>query len=854
MKITIVVLCCVSIIFSCKEKQNPNTLLSPGVSIDLANYRKTQVDNVVYKLLFNIPKKQEDSIPSTLKLMLDINNLEHPLYLDFNVNTSHIKQITANQNSIPIKHEQEHIIIDVPFLKLGKNTIDINFIAGEQSLNRNSDYLYTLLVPDRARTLFPCLDQPNIKARYTLEITTPKDWKVLSTASLALKEENNETVTHKFNTSNVISSYLFSFVAGVFKETNTTLDGLKMNMLYRETDSAKIATSNPEIFKLHSQSVAFLKDYTQYDFPFEKLDLAVIPAFQYGGMEHVGAVQYRESRLYLDQNATQKQILRRCKLIAHETAHMWYGDLVTMDWFDDVWLKEVFANFLADKIAEPIFPEINHRLNFMSEHYPSAYSEDRTQGAVPIKQQLNNLKDAGTIYGRIVYNKSPIMMRQLEALVGEKSFKTGMRNYIKKYAFANADWNDLVTLLDAETNYDLKTWSNAWVYKSGRPVITDSIIYKNGKIAHFKIAQHAENGSKNIWPQQFNIGLVYNDSIMEVPVNITGKTLKLTQLEGLEQPKHIIYNYNAFGYGIFPLSELDAQFIPKITNNVARGYSYINLYENVLIGNINPKLAFKVLHEGIILEKNEIILNNMISSISTLFWHFISEEDRNHFTKTLESSVKQILLNDSVLPSMKKTYFGLYKRIVYSKEGTAFLYQIWNKSVVIQNLNLNETDYTNLACTLALYNHPDYKQILQTALKNISNNDRKERLRFLLPALSNTVEERDKFVQSLSEAKNREKESWVGTAMSYINHPLRQEISQKHLKFYLDLVEEIQRTGDIFFPKSWLNATIGHYSSEYAHQVVETFLKEHPDYPLTLKNKLLQASDKVYQAKQLRDQ
>ena len=179
----------------------------------------------------------------------------------------------------------------------------------------------------------------------------------------------------------------------------------------------KIEESVGEIFNIHQKSIEYLEEYTAHKFPFQKMDFATIPPFQYGGMEHVGAIQYRESSLFLDKNATQNRKLGRAKLIAHETSHMWFGDLVTMKWFNDVWMKEVFANFMADKIMNPVFPEVNHGLQFTMAHYPSAYSEDRTQGTNAIRQNLDNLKNAGSLYGRIIYNKAPIMMRQLEACI-----------------------------------------------------------------------------------------------------------------------------------------------------------------------------------------------------------------------------------------------------------------------------------------------------------------------------------------------------------------------------------------------------------------------------------------------------
>ncbi|XCF06860.1 M1 family aminopeptidase [Tamlana crocina] len=839
------------LLVSC-AKEETKSLLSPGISLELANYRKQQVSDVVYTLSFGIPEEKSEPIDAELDLSLTINDLRHPLYLDFNADSSLLKTIAVNGKTIDINHEEEHVIVASEYLKIGKNQINILFDAGEQSLNRNDDYLYTLLVPDRASTLFPCFDQPNIKAYYLLDITAPKHWKVLSGAALEVEEELEDAIRHRFKTSDLMSTYLFSFVAGEFEKTSEMLDGFNMEFLYRENGTEKIEASMEPIFKFHKQSLSFLEDYTQYPFPFQKLDFAAIPGYQYGGMEHPGAIQYRESSLFLDRHATQNQKLNRCHLIAHETAHMWFGDLVTMKWFDDVWLKEVFANFLADKISEPAFPEVNHSLNFMCEHYSSAYSEDRTKGTTPIKQPLDNLKNAGTLYGNIIYHKSPIMMRQLEALVGETGFRKGMQNYIKHFANGNADWNDLVALLDAETELDLKQWSEVWVYQPGRPIITDKVVYKDDKIESFSIEQQAEDGSDNLWPQRFSIGLVYPDSVKVVPVSLNQKSQNIAKLKGVKKPQAIIYNYDAFGYGVFPIKHLEASAIPNIQDDVARGYSYINLYENVLLGKLKPEIALGTLVQGLLTEKNELVLSMVSGYGSAIFWKYINPEKWDDLAQMMEPKLIKRLMDKALPSGLKKTIFGFYRGVAYLSSGRDMLYKIWDKSLKIENLNLNENDYTGLAATLAIYGHPEAETILHEALKDISNSDRKKRFEFLLPSLSDDEQVRDDFMQSLAQAENREKESWVISALYNTNHPLRQASAKKHLKMCLGLTEEIQKTGDIFFPKSWLNATIGNYNSNYAFEVVETFLKENPNFPTVLKNKLLQAADGVYKGKILR--
>jgi len=834
------------------QKQKESVLLENGVSEQLAIFRKQQISNVTYELLFEIPMQKQQEINSKLVLNLALSDLSQPLYLDFKEKSQNIKSIDANGKNIAIVHEKEHIIIPAENLILGKNQVIISFIAGNLSLNRNDNYLYTLLVPDRASTLFPCFDQPDIKATYQLNLNVPKDWSVLAGAEVKDKIEKGEFINYTFTESDKMSTYLFSFVAGEFKTVTQKPGNREMTMLYRENNSEKLRISTDTIFNLHQQSLEFLEKYTNYPFPFQKLDFASIPEFQYGGMEHIGAIQYRESALFLDNTATDELKLSRAKLIAHETSHMWFGDLVTMKWFDDVWMKEVFANFMADKIMNPIFPKINHNLQFFTTHYSGAFAEDRSLGTHPIKQHLANLKNAGSLYGSIIYNKAPIMMRQLEATMGKEPFQKGIEKYIKKYANDNADWNNLVEILDAETPLDIKKWSEVWVNKSGRAIFTDKIEYDpKNRIKKFEIEQKAEDKSRNIWPQVFQIGLVYKDTVKVIDVAVNDKKAVLKEVMGLEKPLNIIYNYNGFGYGVFPLDGDNLNYIATLKDEVARASTYSNLYENTLTGNVAPNKAFDCFLNGIQLEENELVLKILTNNASAVFWRFLTEKQQNATQKQFEDIVYNRLQTN--LPgNIKKTLFNLFSSIAYSDSAKAKLYQIWNKEIVIQNLKLNEDDYTNIAMNLAIFKHEKADEILAKAQKAITNPDRQKRFEFLLPSLSKEKSIRDAFMESLKEEKNREKESWVLSALGNIHHPLRQESAQKHLRFCLDLTDEIQRTGDIFFPKDWLSGTIGRYSSKYAFDEVQRFLKENPNFSPILKRKLFQATDALYRAQNIK--
>ena len=852
MKFYLPLIACFFVLISC-DKQQDKLTVEKGISLELAKYRKQQIVDVVYNLHFKIPKEKAASIDAKLEVYFTVNDLKNDVYLDFNEEASKLKLIKINGETSVINHQKEHVIIDKSKLILGDNSVEIFFDAGEKSLNRNEEFLYTLLVPDRASTLFPCFDQPDIKANYNLRITAPKDWQVLAGGLEESSLEIDGFVEHTFATTDLMSTYLFSFVAGKFTEETKKPGAFDMRFLYRENNKEKIDESVDEVFKIHQQAIDFLEDYTQVKFPFQKMDFAAIPPFQYGGMEHVGAIQYRQSSLFLDKNATENKKISRAKLIAHETSHMWFGDLVTMKWFNDVWMKEVFANFMADKIMNPVFPEVNHPLNFMMTHYPSAYSEDRTKGTNAIRQYLGNLKDAGSLYGRIIYNKAPIMMRQLEALLGEEAFKEGIQEYLKKYANSNADWNELVTILDNKSPGNIKSWSDVWVNSAGRPIFYEEIeLNEKGNVTKFVIHQKAEDGSNKVWTQSFKIKLIDKRGYQKnINIKNMGKSFDITSATKDFKPGQVLYNTNGFGYGVFPIYKDDIDAYQYINDAVSRGSQFINLYENMLVGKVTPLAVYQIYLSAIKEEKNELITNYLSGRIQTIFWTFLTEGQQNKIEKTTEQEVLK-LLESNVSKNIKRTLFGLYQSIAISDDGKEVLYKIWNNKKQINNLFLNENDFTSLAMKLAILEHPKASEILQEQQTKITNNDRLDRFKWLLPSLSSDEKVRDNFMTSLLLKENRENESWVQTALSNIHDPLRQKLAIKHLKAVLSTLEEVQLTGDIFFPKGWLASSIGKYSSEEANTILVQFLEDNPNYNPILMKKILQTTDNLTRAQKIK--
>ncbi|MHA6248234.1 M1 family metallopeptidase [Pontibacter sp. CAU 1760] len=838
----------------CSNKLAPvaeTATVETGVSKELADYRKKAISNLAYDLTLNVPADIAEPVLASESITFQLSENSRPLQLDFKAPADHLQQVTVNDKPVAIVYQHEHLVLPQSALRVGRNEVKLQFVAGNLSLNRNEDYLYTLLVPDRARTVFPVFDQPNLKATFALTLTVPKGWNALANGLLQDSLTSGNTKTYRFGASDEISTYLFSFAAGKFEQVTRKVDGRTMNFYHRETDASKLAQSLDPIFRIHGDALAFMSDYTQIPYPFQKFDFIAIPDFQYGGMEHVGAIDYKASSLFLDEGATQDQKISRANLIAHETAHMWFGDLVTMEWFDDVWMKEVFANFMADKITNVSLQDSNDDLKFLLDHFPAAYGVDRTEGANPIRQPLNNLQDAGSLYGSIIYHKAPVVMRQLERLMGETAFRQGLQEYLKTYAHQNAAWPDLIELLDARTTTDLQAWNQVWVNEPGRPVFTYDLQTTGGRIEQLELNQRGEDGSDRVWPQIFELTLVYPNHQKEITVQMDRATKTIAAAAGEPVPSYILFNSTGKGYGVFPV---DGQMLPKLftlENPVERASAYISLYENMLNGRtISPKQLLDLYRTGLTMEKEELNLKLLTSQLGDIFWKFTTPATRTALAPKLEMELWQALQQQTAA-NAKKLLFKAYQNIALSKEAQDRLYMIWKQQEAPGGVKLTEDDYTALALALALRDYLASEKILSQQLARVQNPDRKKRLQFMMPALSGNVQVRDAFFNSLKQEKNREKEAWVNAALAYLHHPQRSATSEKYLAESLQLLEEIQQTGDIFFPYSWLQATFGAYQTASAAATVRSFLQAHPDYNPKLRAKILQAADDLFRAERL---
>ena len=819
----------------------------PGIPFTLASERAQTIENLRYDLSFSIPEDAAQPIRAVVFIRFDCNDTGRPVVLDFKPGADSITSISAGGRPSNYRVVEDHIIISKKEIAAEGNVIEISFRAGDAPLNRNPDFLYTLFVPARAHHAFPCFDQPDLKACFSLALDVPANWTAISNGEQTFQKSDGDRKRIRFAETQPIPPYLFAFATGEFQMVTDERNGRSYRMFHRETDSRKVERNGTAAFDLHASSLEWLERYTSIGYPFGKFDFVLIPSFQFGGMEHPGAIFYNASSLLLEESASENQILDRASLIAHETSHMWFGDLVTMRWFDDVWLKEVFANFMAAKIVNPVFPGVNHDLRFLISHYPAAYAVDRTAGTHPIRQELPNLNDAGSLYGAIIYQKAPIVMRQLERILGADNLRDGLRVYLKQFQFANAIWLDLIEILDERTELDLKAWSRAWVEEAGRPSIRTMI--DGNRIAFEQSDTRPDRGL--LWPQHMEIAIGTPRGALTLPLEMQAERADVPLPSGVTEPDWILPNGGGLAYGDFTLDESSRAFLlqhlPGLKDPLTRGSAWVTLWEEVLNGRVEASGFMDLAMRALPAEDTEQNVQLVLNYVRDTFWTFLSGRQRRERAAGLEAILRSGL--DRSGPStMKSTCFAAFRVLVTTPEGISFLEQVWSRQKTIPELALGEPDEAGMALDLAVRSVPAADAILEEQRGRFVNADRMQRFEFVMPALSNREEIRDAWFEDLRDVKNRRREPWVLEGLHYFHHPLRAAQSEKYIRPSLELLVEIQRTGDIFFPTRWMNATLAHYNTMSAAAEVRDFMARQNDYPLHLRRIILQAADNLFRA------
>jgi aminopeptidase N len=829
---------------------------APGVPLDLARARTQILGDLRYELVLSVPAAKDQPIGGHMVLRFRLADATRPLVLDFEPDRSQAVRLQANGVTADATSVNGHLVVPAAALRRGENTLEIDFTAGDGPLNRSEDQLFTVFVPAQARKAIPCFDQPDLKASWSVTLEHPAAWRSVSNGAELERVLTDDRARVRFAATKPIPTYLVSFVAGALSVETDVRDGRTLRMFHRETDAAKVRSNRDAIFELHARSLAFMKEYTGIPYPFDKYDFVLLPTFPFPGMEHVGATSYNADHLLLEASATQKEHLWRARLIAHEVAHAWFGNLVTMRWFDDVWTKEVFASFMASKIADPLFPDVRHDLAFFLDNHLGAYPIERSAGTHPIRQPLDNLAGAADLYSSLIYAKAPVVMRQLEAMMGESEFRDGLRSYLRKHSYANATWDDLIAALAPRASFDLRSWSRVWIDEPGRPLIRTELRVTDAGLDALRLSAEDPQRLKRNWPQQLHVTLLCGGTERDLRVDLRAPAIDLTRNAGGCLPDAVLAGGQGWAYGDFQFDERSSRFLLQnlaaVKDPLVRAVAWSGLWEAMLAGRVTPQTVLPTLLAALRVESDQQVASLLLNNLKTLWWQFLTPDHRVRAAGELEAMLRQRLADAPDAPR-KSVWFKALQSLAISPDTVGWLQLVWRREVAVVGLPLSEADETALARALARRDVAGSRELLDEQIRRIANPDRKARMTYLRAVLSSNPAEREAWFRQLADPARRKPEYWVIEGLSELHHPLRAEASAPLVMPALEMLLDVRRHGGTFFDAQWVDSVLDEHSAPAVAEAVRQYLASlPPDYPPKLRERILQASDLLQRAARVR--
>ncbi|MQY15105.1 Aminopeptidase N [Streptomyces sp. RB5] len=419
-------------------------------------------------------------------------------------------------------------------------------------------YLYTQYEPADARRVFANFEQPDLKAPFTFTVTAPDHWLVLSNGVQTgpVERHHDASGTWRFATTKPIATYITSVLAGPYHSVNdrysrTFDDGRTLEITLGAQCRKSLARyfDADAVFTVTKQGLDFFHDHFDYPYPWGKYDQAFVPEYNLGAMENPGLVTFREEYIYRGK-VTRASYQRRANTILHEMAHMWFGDLVTMEWWDDLWLKESFADFMGAFALAEATQYTESWITFANLRKAWAYRADQLPTTHPITADIRDLQDAKLNFDGITYAKGASVLKQLVAYVGRDAFLEGARRYFKRHAFGNTRLADLLAVLEEVSGRDMHAWSRAWLQTAGVNTLTPQVTYDAGdRITELAVLQEASASHPELRPHRVAVGLYRRqdaDGLLvryaRAEVDVTGARTVVKELAGQERADLVLVN------------------------------------------------------------------------------------------------------------------------------------------------------------------------------------------------------------------------------------------------------------------------------------------------------------------------
>jgi aminopeptidase N len=700
----------------------PTALAGPALLKQAeAELRKKQVADVRYALDMDLPET-DSPFQGTVRISFTFHPQNQPLRVDFA--RGKVESVKINGRTTKFEADDVALRLDEKLLQPNaKNEVEIRY---EHPYSKDGNglywfrdpvdqqaYTFTHFEPYAANSMFPNFDQPDLKATYQLKVKVPKSWTVVSSVRESKVTAAGDKNVWEFPETLKFSTYLFSLHAGPYRVWEDKSFRIPLRLMARQSLAQYVPVDT--WFKTTRHGLDFLGKYMGYEYPFGKYDQVVVPDFNAGAMENVAAVTFSERFLVRGQR-TQADEQSLAGTIQHELAHMWSGNLVTMHWWNDLWLNESFATYAGTMTmaADPRFPSTwigFHRSKSRS------YFQDQLVTTHPIVTEVPDTMS--TNFDGITYGKGASFLKQLHFLVGEKAFQKGLQIYFNQHAFGNTRVNDFIAAMEKATGRSLQTFAKEWLHTAGVNTLAVDFTCKKGKIDQFHLKQSAPAEQPTLREHKTQLAL-YKwkgerfELIKEAAVGYQSASTPWKEAKGLTCPDLVFPNQNDHDYVQVVLDPVSyknaAAHLQAIDSPMQRIMVWNAVTDMILSTDLSLTDYTRFVVQQLPLEKDYDVLRAIDGNVSRDLLGFVEwipepavkQEILQDLIQVYEGTLKSSLPTDS-----KKIQWGTYRQILTLAGQTETLLSLWQGKTTFPGVTIDQDERWGLLESLSRLGHKE---------------------------------------------------------------------------------------------------------------------------------------------------
>ena len=692
-----------------------------------AEQRSAHISNVSYSIKLHLEKAETCYTgETTLSFDYTPGNMEE-LMVDFI--TKEVTSVSINGKVISDYRKDEYwLYITVSSLNKGMNKIDIayqnDYDKTGSGFHRFVDpedgevYIHTDFEPYDAHRLFPCFDQPDLKATYQLTVTGPTDWEFIHNSDLIPGKSRMISETMKtavFKKTALFSTYIFALVVGPHKKWEDRYHNIPLRLYCRKSLEKYLDPKN--LFAITKESFDFLEKYFDIPYPYGKYDQIFVPEFNFGAMENVACVTFTENYIFRSKKLY-SDYLNRSNTFFHEMVHMWFGNLVTMKWWNDLWLNESFADYLSYYAMSKgsLFPD---SLEHMFSRKEWAYMQDQLSTTHPIVGTAEDTAEAFSNFDGISYAKGASVLKQMMFYIGENKFREGIRVYLKKYRKKNTVLEDFLSCMSQASGIDIVGWSKQWLETTGvntfKPAIhgTDCTVKQIPSANNNQLRDHAvlyecyavANGK----PQKSENGKIF----------ITGSTTKISLKSAAE---FILLNAGDHDYAKVYFRDQDLDFIQEnltsIKERFTRRIIWGNLYQMVRDNALSPIRFLELIESHSGNEPDSAVLQTHLNQKATMVkaWYLTDENRKLWSERLFNLAIKNLEKEQD--DQFQMSWFNLLHTSAESDNSIEYMNSILDGETAYANLEIDQEKRWKIVTKLCSFDFQNAEELVQLELKN----------------------------------------------------------------------------------------------------------------------------------------